>query len=40
MKSILEILVKKENFKLAAFKKVDELWYNKYLDAAELQPTI
>lgn len=34
------ILVKKENFRPVPFKKVDEVWYNKYLEIAEVQPTV
>ena len=31
------IIVKKENFRPVAFKKVDEAWYEKYLEIAQLK---
>lgn len=33
------IIVKKENFRPVPFKRVDEVWYNKYLEIAEVQPS-
>lgn len=34
------IIVKKENFRPVPFKRVDEVWYNKYLEIAEVQPSV
>lgn len=34
------IIVKKENFRPVPFKRVDEVWYNKYLEIAEAQPSV
>lgn len=34
------IVVKKENFRPVPFKKVDEVWYNRYLEIAEVQPLV